>query len=142
MREKSRKLMNKAKALIPEIEAVAVKEAISRKAAKCLHPQKARKLIKESVTRALERRKSIEPFVFKSPIEFDVRYTNAGMADAVEFMPSAKRIDGKTIRFILDDYLEAFGAFRASIYMRGRGVYPKTCSLIFQVDLPFLKASS
>jgi D-amino peptidase len=106
-----------AKALIPEIEAVVVKEAISRKAAKCLHPQKARKLIKETVTRALERRKSIEPFLFKPPIEFDVRYTNAGMADAVEFMPSAKRIDGKTIRFILDDYLEAFGAFRASIYI-------------------------
>ena len=27
-------------------------------------------------------------------------------------------------------------------YMRGRGVYPKTCSLIFQVDLPFLNESS
>jgi len=27
-------------------------------------------------------------------------------------------------------------------YMRGRGVYPNTCSLIFQVDFPFLKASS
>jgi len=106
-----------AKALIPEIEAVAVKEAISRKAAKCLHPKRARKLIKETVTRALERRKSIQPFVFKPPIEFDVRYTNAGMADAVEFMPSVKRIDGKTIRFVLDDYLEAFGAFRASIYI-------------------------
>ena len=27
-------------------------------------------------------------------------------------------------------------------YLSGRGVYPKTCSLIFQVDLPFLKALS
>ncbi len=106
-----------AKALIPEIETVAVKEAISRTAAQCLHPKRARKLIKETVARALERRKSIQPFVLKPPIEFDVRYINVGMADAVEFMPSAKRIDGKTIRFVLDDYLEAFGAFRASIYI-------------------------
>ena len=106
-----------AQALIPEIETVAVKEAISRKAAKCLHPKRARKLIKETVTTALEKRKSMQPFVFKPPIELDVRYTNAGMADAVEFMPSAKRIDGKTIRFVLDDYLEAFGAFRASVYI-------------------------
>ncbi len=34
---------------------------------------------------------------------------------------------------------EAF--FRAT-YLRGRGVYPKTCSLTFQVDLPCLNASS
>jgi hypothetical protein len=27
-------------------------------------------------------------------------------------------------------------------YLRGRGVYPNTCSLMFQVDLFFLKASS
>ena len=27
-----------------------------------------------------------------------------------------------------------------SIYIRGRGVYPKTCSLIFQVDRPCLNA--
>ena len=106
-----------AKDLVPEIETVAVKEAVSRTAAKCLHPKRARKLIKETVARALERRKSIQPFVFKPPIEFDVRYINAGMADAVEFMPSAKRIDGKTVRFVLDDYLQAFGAFRASIYI-------------------------
>jgi D-amino peptidase len=106
-----------AKAIIPEIETVAVKEAISRTAAKCLHPKRARKLIKETVTGALKRRTSIQPFVFKPPIGFDVRYTNAGMADAVEFMPSAKRIDGKTVRFVLDDYLEAFGAFRASVYI-------------------------
>ena len=75
-----------AKALIPEIETVAVKEAISRKAAKCLHPKSARKLIKETATTALEKRKSIKPFVFKPPIELEVKYTNAGMADAVEFM--------------------------------------------------------
>ena len=31
---------------------------------------------------------------------------------------------------------------KLTIYLRGRGVYPNTCSLIFQVDFPFLKASS
>ncbi len=108
-----------AKALNPEIETVAVKEAISRRAAKCLNPAKARELIKETVTKALKKRKSIEPFTFEPPIEVLVRYTNAGMADAVEFMPSAERVDGKTIRFVQDDYLKAFGAFRASVYIAG-----------------------
>jgi D-amino peptidase len=108
-----------AKALNPEIEVVAVKEAVSRTAAKCLNPARARELISEKVTRALEKRKSIEPFSFEPPIEVLVRYTNAGMADAVGFMPSAERVDGKTIRFVQDDYLKAFGAFRASVYIAG-----------------------
>ena len=108
-----------AKALNPEIEVVAVKEAVSRTAAKCLNPARARELIREKVTRALEKRKSIEPFSFEPPIEVLVRYTNARMADAVGFMSSAERVDGKTIRFVQDDYLKAFGAFRASVYIAG-----------------------
>ena len=104
-----------AEALIPGIETVAVKEAVSRTAAICLHPDAARRLIKEKVTGALRKRESVKPFSFDPPIKFDVRFTNAGMADAVEFMPSANRIDGKTIRFTLNDYIEAFGAFRASV---------------------------
>ena len=106
-----------AKALNPEIETVAVKEAVSRTAAKCLNPAKARELIKETVAKALKKRKSIEPFTFEPPIQLLVRYTNARMADAVEFMPSAERVNGKTIKFVLDNYLKAYGAFRASVYI-------------------------
>lgn len=104
-----------AKALIPGIETVAVKEAISRTAAKCLHPQKARQQIRETAARALEKRTSIAPFVIDPPVEFEIRYTSELMADAVAFMPSAERIDGQTIRFVQDDYLKAFGAFRAAV---------------------------
>jgi D-amino peptidase len=110
---------NEARTLIPEIEVATVKEAVSRTAAKCLHPVKARKLITERVAMSLNKRGSIEPFRFKSPFEIIVKYTNARMADAVEFMPSAERIDGKTIKFIQNDYLKAFGALRASIYIAG-----------------------
>jgi D-amino peptidase len=104
-----------AKALIPEIETVAVKEAVSRVAAKCLHPEKARQQINESVARAVEKRTAIKPFAVDPPVTFEIRYTSEIMADAVALMPSAKRIDGQTVRFVQDDYLKAFGAFRASV---------------------------
>jgi len=65
----------------------------------------------------LRKRSSIKPFIFESPIEVKVKYVSAMMADAVDFMPSAERIDGRTVSFVLDDYLEAFGAIRASIYI-------------------------
>jgi hypothetical protein len=32
-------------------------------------------------------------------------------------MPSAERVDGKTVKFIHDDYLKAFGAFISSVYI-------------------------
>jgi D-aminopeptidase len=44
---------------------------------------------------------------------------NARLADAVEFMPSAERLDGKTIRFVQNDFIEAFNALRASIFVVG-----------------------
>lgn len=106
-----------AEALVPNIVTVAVKEAIARKAAKCLSPKKARELIKKGVAEALKKRKSIKPFTFKPPIELLIKYANSLMADAAEFMPSAERIDGRTIRFVLDDYIKAFRALRASIYI-------------------------
>lgn len=108
-----------AKEINPAIEVASVKKAVSRTAAMCLHPNKARKLITEGVIRALKNKDSIKPFTFKPPVEIIARYSNARMADAVEFMPSAERVDGKSIRFVQDDYLKAFGALRSSIYIAG-----------------------
>jgi len=108
-------VVKEAQALNPNIVTVAVKEAVARTAAKCIHPKRSRELIKKGVTEALKKRESIEPFTFQPPIEVLVKYANSLIADAVEYMPSAERIDGRTIRFVLDDYLKAFGAFRASV---------------------------
>jgi D-amino peptidase len=107
-----------ARELNPGIKTVAVKEAVSRTAAKVLNPKKARELITKGVKEALEAGPT-DTIVFKSPVEAKVRYVNALMADAVAFMPSAERLDGKTIRFVQDDYIKAFGAFRASIFIAG-----------------------
>jgi D-amino peptidase len=108
-----------AEALIPDIATAAVKEAVSRTAAKCLNPKKARELIKKGVTEALGKRGSIEPFTFKPPIEMRIKYVDSLMADAVEFMPFVERIDGRTVAFVFNDYLKAFRALRASIYIAG-----------------------
>lgn len=108
-----------AKALNPEIEVAAVKEAVGRTAAKCLHPAKARRLIRENAARGLRNLDRIRPFVFEAPVEAVVRFTNARMADAVSFMPSAERLDGKSVRFVQDDFVKAFGAIRASIFIAG-----------------------
>ena len=48
-----------------------------------------------------------------------VRYDDARMANAVDFIPSAERLDGKSVRFVQDDFVKAFGAIRASIFIAG-----------------------
>ncbi len=108
-----------AKALNPSIVTVAVKEAVSRTSARCIHPRKAQAMIREGALEAMNRRGSIEPFIFETPVEMVIKYANALMADAVEFMPSAERIDGRSIRLVLDDYVTAHRAFIASVYISG-----------------------
>ena len=108
-----------AKEINAGIEVAVVKEAIGRTSAKCLHPDVARALIKENVAKALKGGVKVKPFVFEAPVGIVVRFTNSRIGDAVEFMPSAERLDGKGIRFVQDDFLGAFNALRASIFIAG-----------------------
>lgn len=108
-----------AEELIPYIVTVSVKEAFSRTAAKCINPRKAGKLIKQGVTEALKKRDSIKSFTFNPPIDVKIKYRDSLMADAVEFIPIVERVNGRTIRFVLNDYLKAFNTLRASIYVAG-----------------------
>jgi D-amino peptidase len=102
-----------AKELIPEIGVAAVKEAIGRTAAKCLHPEVAQELIRENVTKAMK--KKIQPYVYETPVTIQVRFTDAKKADAASIIPTAERLDGKTIQFVTEDYLKAFNAFVTSV---------------------------
>jgi D-amino peptidase len=104
-----------AKALNPKIHTVATKEAISRVAAKCLHPKKSRELIKTETIKAIGNIKKIKPFTFKPPITYRIRFTDAKRADAASFMPSATRLDGKTITINQDDYIKAYHGFLAAV---------------------------
>jgi D-amino peptidase len=106
-----------AKEVSAGVEVAVVKEAIGRTSAKCLHPEVARELIREKVAKALKGGVKVKPIAVEPPVELVVRYVNAKLADAVEFMPSAERLDGKAIRFVQGDFLEAFNALRASIFI-------------------------
>lgn len=104
-----------AKAINQEIVTVAVKEAISRHAAECIHPEKAREMIRRGAAEAVKKRKSIKPHVVSQPVDFTIRFTEASRADAAMFIPTSERLDGMTVRFIHGDYITAFNAFIAAV---------------------------
>jgi D-amino peptidase len=77
-----------------DVETVAVKEAITRYAAKSLHPVKARELIKAGAMRAVKRAGSIKPFQPEPPFDLEIDFVNAACADAAELVPGTTRKDG------------------------------------------------
>lgn len=102
-----------AKTLNPEIETAIVKQAIGRTAAKCLHPEIAHEKITKGVIKALN--KTIKPYKYTTPVTIQIRLTDAKKADAASLIPTAKRLDGKTIQFTTQDYIKAFHAFITTV---------------------------
>jgi D-amino peptidase len=97
--------------LLPGVETVIVKEAVGRSAARSVAPAVARSRIRHGVVRALRRKH--QPFVVQPPITLEVMFAGTGMADMAELVPGATRVDGRTLRYVHDDYREAFRAWRA-----------------------------
>jgi D-amino peptidase len=108
-----------AKAFVPNIKAAVVKWAVGRQAAKCLHPARARALIKKTVTNALGDIGGVEPYRVNEPVEFVLKYGNSLGGDAGATLPYAERLDGRTIRAVFEDYPKAMRGLRAAISLGG-----------------------
>ena len=69
------------KKLIPQVEAVSVKEPIGRLAARSYQPVEARRRIKEGATRALKRVKDLKPLAIARPVNLELEWAHTAMAD-------------------------------------------------------------
>jgi len=107
-----------AGAFVPGITTAAVKWAVGRYSAKCLHPNEAAKLIKKKAKEALTKEYPA-PRVVDSPVEVKVKFATSTQADVVSLIPSLERVDGTIMKGVYDDYQTAVNALRASIYMAG-----------------------
>jgi D-amino peptidase len=108
-----------AKSFVPDVKAAVVKWAVGRHAARCLHPKRARALIKKTVEEALTDVDTVEAYWVKEPVEVRLRFNREQMADLASFLPYLERLDGKTVRGVFDDYPTAFKGLRAAIYIAG-----------------------
>lgn len=104
-----------ALSLLEVVEIVWVKEAVSRTAAKGLHPNTAAQLIRESAARALKDLDKFTPFVIEPPVKVEVQFLNAGMADAAQLPPGVNRVDGRTTSYTADDFLTGFRAIQTML---------------------------
>jgi D-amino peptidase len=104
---------DEARALLGDVETVAVKEGVSRSAARCLPLERARELIEEAACRAVRRATDFLPFSFTGPVTVEIVFVDPSFADVLEPLDFLTRVDGRTIRFEAADYLSAFECFNA-----------------------------
>lgn len=99
-----RAAVEEARALIPDIEGVIVKEGLTTNVngleqgpMLSLAPCKARDLIREAARRAMGRIGEINPFAYKGPYLCRTRFLESSMADERMNQPGIRRIDSQTL---------------------------------------------
>jgi D-amino peptidase len=95
-----------AKTYVPEVEVAAVKQGITRGSAICLHPEKARALIREKTELALRRVKEIPPYRVQPPFELRTRYVPTSLAFTASQRPGVELVDARTTVARGDDFLD------------------------------------
>ena len=108
-----------AKALIPNVHTVAVKDATGATSAKNLHPKRACEQIRAEATKAVRDTKTIAPLRAKTPIRMVVEFRGTYAADRAELIPTVRRVGGLRFEFEADDYLEAFRTFYVMVTIAG-----------------------
>lgn len=91
---------------VPNIEAVVVKEGLSRTAALTLSPLKARDLIREGACRAMQRINDIKPYTIPSPYTFITEFQAASSAISKATRTDVERIDTHTVKITGDTIAE------------------------------------
>lgn len=100
--------VNEAEDLLESVETVAVKEATSRFAARCLHPQVSRKLIREAAGRAVATAAEFRPYKPRLPIELRVGFHDSDRAERISERKGVARIDGRTVSCRGSNMLELY----------------------------------
>jgi D-amino peptidase len=106
-----------AKAQMPWITGVVVKESIGNYAVDSLSPKAAIDAICEGAARAIGNAANAKPFVFEPPITMEIDLARVEQADLIELIPGFTRAAPRTVRLIHDDYPTVFKAFVAAFRM-------------------------
>lgn len=107
-----RAVCEQARAFIPGIDVLAVKEAIGHTAARTLHPAEAREKITAGVKAALMKRIARQPIQLSKPITIEIELANSAQADSAMMVPGMKRLSGRTVSYVAPDMPTAYSISR------------------------------
>ncbi|MDZ7271952.1 MAG: M55 family metallopeptidase [candidate division KSB1 bacterium] len=109
-----RAVVQEAKALVPTIEAVVVKEGLSRTAARCYPFARTLEDIRLMAKRAVQHLEDKQPLKFAEPVRLAIEFQKTEQADLAASIPGMQRQGGCTVVFEADDFATAYRAFVAA----------------------------
>lgn len=109
-----------AATLLGPVETVVVKQASGRMAAECLSPEVAQLKIYEGAKLAVSRFRAgqvPQPLRVPTPVTLTLDLVSSDMADRLELLQGARRLDGKRIEISAEDVLLAYRLLRAAVVL-------------------------
>jgi D-amino peptidase len=98
-------------------EQAVVKESITRFAARQLHPEQAREMIRGSAETAVRRAGSMAPPDLALPARLEVETQTADMAELASWVKGVERSGTRSVRIEADDPLAVYRSFVAVTYI-------------------------
>jgi D-amino peptidase len=91
-----------------EVETVITKYSRSRFAAVIRHPQDVCAELKVKAKNSVLKKKYFKPFRFQYPCQIELQLNDTVRAHEVAMIPGSKRIDGRTISYKADNFLDGY----------------------------------
>jgi D-amino peptidase len=95
-----------------EVVTVQVKESRAHFAAEAVHPNVARRMLREAASRAIRERARVRPLQVATPVDIEVTLARPVYADLVAMVDNVERVDGRTLRFTRADMPNAYRILR------------------------------
>lgn len=103
-----RAVVEQARAFIPGVDAVIVKDGIGPAAARTMHPEEAREKIAAGVKAALMKRIARQPVKLSSPVTIEIELASSAQADSAMLVPGMKRVSGRVVSYVAPDMAVAY----------------------------------
>lgn len=91
---------------------VEVKESRAHLAAESVHPNVARRLIREAAAQAVRQPQAVAPLVIDTPVTIEIALARPVYADLGAMIDGAERVDGRTLRFVRPTMVDAYRILR------------------------------
>jgi len=101
--------------LMPWVDTVVVKWALTRQAARCLPHEQACEVIQAGARKALAQVDAAKPLQVATPVNVELKFKDTGMADGAATVPGTTLLSASTVGYRADDFLSANQAIRTMI---------------------------
>ncbi len=104
--------------LLGDIETAVVKVAHGFYAGTMVHPEEARRLIRDGVKRGVENRGQLKPYIIAKPVKLQITFKKTVEAEVASYLRGVERLNGNTIVYTADDMLDAARFVNTVYYLK------------------------